>query len=161
MQVYAAELTTELVWIALFSLIAVYLLCRTYLGVKLSLSLSLVVAVVRIVIPFSYFAWWYNPDWTHINGIEYFQIGLQLFETGQTPLILFSIEGIRHLRSLADSWHILQQWWNLVAITLFGRALYTPIFLNVCSRLGSRYCSFASSRTLTCRDRTVGGSSCS
>jgi len=127
MEVYSSGLTLTLVRTALLTFAAVYLLCRRVLGVRLSLA----VAAIRVAIPFTYFAWWYDPDWTHIDGVQYFTGAIRLLEGGYTPLVLTSPPGIEQLQAAADGWHILYYWWNMVAIELFGAVLYAPIFLNV------------------------------
>src|SRR5207248_2753537 len=104
------------------------LICRPTLG----LPLAILTAVVKLFVPFAYFAWSYDGSWNLLDDLSYLEAGLYLRDSGHDPLtIFFSPEGRLTLFSVSGGVHIIYPWWNLVAISLFGEHYYSPVFLNV------------------------------
>lgn len=93
--------------------------------------LSLAIVLFKFTLPTIYFAWFYTGQWNIIDDITYLERAIQLIESGYSPWMILTPEGIQILMTTADSQMFLYYWWNMVAMTLFGKHYYAPVFLNV------------------------------
>ncbi len=94
--------------------------------------LALSLALLKVVIPLLYFAYFFRSGWTLVDDLTYFEQARLLLLKGNNPfLILFTQDGRERLFSIAGGQHILYYWWNLLAVYLFKPVYSAPVFLNV------------------------------
>lgn len=124
----AEGLTNDLLWAAFcMGLLSFWIASR-----QLSITTSFLVAVVKILIPLVYFAFFYDGTWTFLDDIKYQSQGTKMLQLGYNPITaLFAPKGLSYLFSLSGGRHILYGWWNLLGQYLFGKHYYSPVFLNI------------------------------
>ena len=124
----AEGLTTNLVWVAfVVGLLGFWIASR-----DLSFPVALFLSVVKIAVPFVYFAWLFDGTWTFLDDMSYQSYGTEMLRLGYTPITaLTNPEGIVMLTSLSGGSHILYGWWNLLGQYFFGEHYYSAVFLNV------------------------------
>jgi hypothetical protein len=94
--------------------------------------LALLVAILRVFLPFIYFAFFNDGTWNFWDDFVYQLQGTTMLELGYNPIsALVDENGVATLMGLAEGKHILYGWWNLLAQYLFGKHYFSPVFLNV------------------------------
>ncbi len=95
-------------------------------------KLAAFVVAIKILIPFVYFSLFFDGKWTTYDENGYLSGAIRLKSMGYGPLtVLIRPDGLLQLGVVAAGPHILYNWWNLLAITLFGPEHYAAVFLNV------------------------------
>lgn len=108
-----------------------------------SLPTAFVISLIKVLIPFVYFAFFFDGTWTFLDDIEYQSQGTTMLERGYNPVsTLLTSHGLANLFSLSGGFHILYGWWNVLAQYLFGQHYYSAIFLNVALTFVSGYFLF-------------------
>jgi hypothetical protein len=96
------------------------------------LSLSLLLATIRVSVPLVYFAWYFDATWNVGDDLVYAAHGRELLNCGYNPFTVLLLDhGRGYLETLSQGHHVLYGWWNLLAMSLFGEHYYAPVFLNV------------------------------
>ena len=99
---------------------------------RLPFLVATVIATIKIAIPFTYFAWFFDGKWTLSDDLNYIAWGQELVRAGYTPITaLIEPEGLKLLFSVSGGQHILYTWWNLVGQYFFGDHYYSSVFLNI------------------------------
>lgn len=97
-----------------------------------SLPTSIFVSFTKVIIPFLYFAFFFDKSWTILDDWGYFENGERLIKQGYGPISsLLEKNGIISLIVLSKGHHFLYSWYNLLAEWLFGVYYYSAVFLNV------------------------------
>ncbi len=100
--------------------------------IKVRPGLAVLLAFLRVAIPFLYFAYFFRSGWNLLDDLDYINQAQLLMSKGNNPfLIFFTPDGREKLLYVAGGHHILYYWWNLLAVYLFGSFYSSPIFLNV------------------------------
>lgn len=93
---------------------------------------GLLLALVKVLVPLVYFAFFFDATWTHSDDWAYLNHARELLADGYGPIaVLLNSTGLERLRAVAGSWHILYDWWNIVVISLFGPYYFAPVLFNV------------------------------
>jgi hypothetical protein len=96
------------------------------------MSLGAILATIRVGIPLVYFALYYDTTWNVGDDLVYCNHGSELIAGGYNPLtVLIDSQGWDYLLTLARGHHVMYDWWNLAAMSLFGEHYYAPVFANV------------------------------
>lgn len=135
----AEGITGELIWTTLvIGLISFWISSRI-----LSVPTAFLVTTVKILLPFFYFAFFFDGTWTFYDDIYYQYQGERMLELGFNPVTaLFTPSGIKALTSLSEGRHIIYGWWNLLGQYFFGEHYYAAVFLNVILTFISGYFIF-------------------
>jgi len=105
--------------------------------------LALLLACIRVAVPFFFFALFDTGQWRFIDDLDYFYLSLGMWETGYTPWsILTNSHGGPLVSVIVGSSHTLFYWVNILAFSLFGPHYYAPIFLNIFFTFVSGYFLF-------------------
>ncbi|MBD1896896.1 hypothetical protein [Coleofasciculus sp. FACHB-129] len=124
----AEGLTSDLLWPAF----CIGLLCFWIASRNLSNFTAFYAALVKVLIPLLYFAFFYDGTWTFLDDIGYQFQGKKMLELGYNPITaLVNPDGLSNLMFLSGGRHILYGWWNILGQYLFGKYYYPPVFLNV------------------------------
>ena len=94
--------------------------------------LALLVAILRVFIPFIYFAFFNDGTWNFLDDITYQLQGTIMLELGYDPIsALIDENGLGELMGLSLGKHILYGWWNVLAQYLFGKHYFSSVYLNI------------------------------
>jgi hypothetical protein len=119
------DLLRACAWVFLFG----WLVSSRHLPLRLSAG----IAVLKIGIPFVYFAT--NPSgWFHLaDDVTYFHGSILFLKTGFEPLSLFSdYRAFPLMAEIAGTrQHIAYPLWNLAGTHLFGPHYFSPVLMNV------------------------------
>ena len=88
----------------------------------------LIVILVKLIIPFVYFAWFFDGSWTFLDDITYYSTGKALINAGYSPL---TSEALAKQFMIAHSPQFLYFWFNHFTQYIFGPYYYSPVFGNV------------------------------
>lgn len=95
-------------------------------------KLSALTVLVKVTIPTLYFAAFFDGTWVLGDDITYTEGGYRLMDSGLSLYeALFTDAGLSLLIQLGGGRHVLYYWWNMLAMSLFTRTYYAPVFLNV------------------------------
>lgn len=95
-------------------------------------KLSALAVFVKVAIPTVYFGAFFDGTWVLGDDVTYTEGGFQLVDSGLSLYeALFTDAGLSLLIQLGGGQHVLYYWWNMLAMTLFTRAYFAPVFLNV------------------------------
>jgi len=109
-------------------------------GRDLSFPVAWFISGIKVIIPFVYFAWFFDGTWIFKDDVSYFVQGSRMLGLGYTPITaLLDVEGLRKFMAIAGGPRILYAWWNLLAQFLFGVHYYSAVFLNVLFTFVSGY----------------------
>jgi len=120
-------LTAEL----LLATVAIFLFALALSSRVLSFPMAMTVSLIKVILPFLYFSFFFNKEWVLIDGVRYFLAGQNLLSEGYTPLSVFDEEALFYSMSAGGGQHILYDWYNLIAQWLFGESYASPVFMNV------------------------------
>ncbi|HTU23866.1 MAG TPA: hypothetical protein VMF30_00625 [Pirellulales bacterium] len=113
---------------------------------NMPLILAAPAALLRVGFCLWYFGAVFDGTWTLIDDLNYFNDSASILRDGFDPLsVLFTIDGAELLSNAAGGRHFLYQWYNLVAMYLFGEHYYAAVLMNVLATFGI---GFFLSRTL-------------
>jgi len=122
-------LSSDLAWVAAWVFVFGLLVSSRYLPLRCAAPVSL----IKVAIPFLYFA--HNPSGSlHLlDDIQYFQSGVSLLRMGFDPFSVFTdTRAFAALATVAGTnWHVAYPWLNLVAVDFLGAHYYAPVFLNI------------------------------
>lgn len=94
-------------------------------------KLSALAVFVKVAIPTVYFAVFFDGTWVLGDDIKYTEGGFRLVNSGLSLYeALFTDTGLSLLIQLGGGQHVLYYWWNMLAMALFTRSYYAPVFLN-------------------------------
>lgn len=97
-------LSEHLLWVAF----CLWLFCFWVASWYLPYKVALVVAAIRVALPFAYVAGLFERAWFLSDDIYYFENGLTLLQAGYNPITaLTTPDGYGLLRDLARGSHIL------------------------------------------------------
>ncbi|MFE1746600.1 hypothetical protein [Coleofasciculus sp. H7-2] len=135
----AEGLTSDLLW----ATFCIGLLCFWIASRNISIFTAFYVALVKVLIPLVYFAFFFDGTWIFLDDITYQSQGTKMLQLGYNPITaLVNPDGLLNLRSLSGGRHILYGWWNILGQYLFGKHYYSPVFLNVSLTFISGYFLF-------------------
>ena len=118
------------------SAVAVWIIGGLILSSSIKKELAFSVMFIKVAIVVIYFTSFADGGWFYGGDDRgYFERGMQLFETGRTPINLWSDPTALYLASTKDSlWYFFV--YNYLAIYAFGPHYYSPVFFNlICSAL--------------------------
>jgi hypothetical protein len=94
---------------------------------------ALLLATVKALVPFLYFALVFpNGGWTLYDDVRYFEVGAATLELGYQPWeLIVDPEGRDLISGMATSRHTLYYVWNAVAQSIIGHNYYAAVFCNV------------------------------
>lgn len=147
----------EYLWLPalLTALFGAWILART---VRIKWWTALALGVLKVSIPFLYFAYYFDGSWTILDDFSYFKFGDVLLGKGNNPfLILFTADGRDQLFAVANGAHMLYYWWNMLAIYAFGPFYSSPVFLNVATTFVSAALVFNLARFSGCSEKYAKG----
>lgn len=98
----------------------------------ISVEVAFITAILKVMIPFIYFAYYYDGSWNFLDDITYTAQGTRLLDLGYNPITtLVNEAAMSELINLSRGYHIIYGWWNVFAQYLFGKHYYSAVFLNV------------------------------
>ncbi|MBD2538443.1 hypothetical protein [Coleofasciculus sp. FACHB-SPT36] len=119
------------------------LLCFWIASRNLSIFTAFYAALVKVLIPLVYFAFFLDGTWIFLDDITYQFQGTKMLQLGYNPITaLVNPDGLSNLMSLSGGRHVLYGWWNILGQYLFGKYYYSPVFLNVSLTFISGYFLF-------------------
>jgi hypothetical protein len=125
---FRAELTSELLAVSVAFIVLITLVLQRVLPARL----SLLIALIKIGIPFAYYAFFITGQWTFLDDQVYLSHAKDLLARGFHPLgSLTDRAFIVRLLFLSQGLHFFYTWWNMFAVWLFGPHYWAPVFLNV------------------------------
>ncbi len=126
--------------------------CARFL--KLGRGLSVGVSILKVSVPVLYFTYFHRRSWNLLDDLSYFEQARLLLIKGNNPFfIFFTPDGRQRLLAIAGGHHFLYNWWNLLAVYLFGSYYSSPVFLNVASTFVSSLLLFKVASEAGCGER--------
>ena len=125
---FRADLTAGLIIAACFSAVAIAWLLRK----AMPLSLAVPIAFLKVSLPFVYFAFFFDAQWTFLDDGVYLRHAQDLLDHGYGPFAsLGETRFYVRLFMLSQGIHFFYTWWNLFALWLFGPHYWAPVYLNI------------------------------
>ncbi|MEZ6119678.1 MAG: hypothetical protein R3C28_24355 [Pirellulaceae bacterium] len=112
---------------------------------RLPAWLLLPILVIKLSIPVTYFAFYYDGTWNFLDDFTYYDESANLVALGYTPYeLLTTDEGQKVVTSVSGSRHTFYYVVNTLAIQLFGDFYSSGVFFNIAISIASA-CLFAKS----------------
>ncbi len=125
---FRAELTPGLLAVAAVCFLLIAAILRRVLPARF----SVLIAFVKVAIPFAYYAFFFTPQWTFLDDHVYLSHANDLLAHGFHPLASLTDRAfIVRLLFLSQGIHFFYTWWNMFAVWLLGPHYWSPVFLNV------------------------------
>lgn len=109
-----------------FWLVTFVLACRI-----MPLHYAFFISLIKIAIPYAYFSFYFDGQWTFLDDWSYFRHGKAMLDAGFTPISALTSDGRLELLRLTGSYRTLYYYWNVLSLYLFGEHYFVPIYMNV------------------------------
>ena len=109
-----------------FWLVTCVLACRI-----MTLYYAFFISFIKIAIPYVYFSFYFNEQWTFLDDWTYFWHSKDMLDAGFTPISALTSDGRLELLHLTGSYHTLYYHWNLLSFYFFGQHYFVPVYMNI------------------------------